>query len=60
MGSDKEKLEKSLLFFLNIILEAKARAIVQMLKKYHSEWSEQELHDFLHNLVDYAIKKEKE
>lgn len=50
----------SSIYAFNIVLEARTRAMVALTKKYHPEWTEDEIRHFLHNAVDYAVTKERE
>jgi hypothetical protein len=46
------------LLYFNILIEAKARALVVMTKKYHPEYSKEEIEDHLKRLIGYAVEKE--
>lgn len=50
--------EQKKVFHFNIIAEAKARTLVAMTKKYHPDWSNEEIEDHLKRLVGYAVEKE--
>ena len=56
--SDLEKLAQSSIYAFNIVVEAKVRALVDMTKRAHPDWTKEEVTDFLKNAIDYAIKKE--
>ena len=56
--SDLEKLAQSSIYAFNIVVEAKARALVDMTKRAHPDWTKEQVKEFLKNAIDHAIKKE--
>jgi len=48
------------IYVYNIMLEAKTRAMVAITKKYHPDWSNERIREFLKNAMDYAVTKELE
>jgi len=54
--SDLDKLGTSSIMMFNIVVEAKMGAMVQMTKKMHPEYTKEQLLEFLHNAVDYAVE----
>jgi HJR/Mrr/RecB family endonuclease len=48
------------IYAFNIVLEAKVRTLVIMVKKYHSDWSNKQIVEFLQGAIEYAVKKELE
>ena len=50
--------EQKLIYMFNIAAEAKVRALVVMTKKYHPDWTNEQIEDHLKRLVGYAVEKE--
>jgi len=46
--------------FFDIIAEAKMTAMVILCKKYHPDWSIEEIENRLKGLLEYVIEKERE
>jgi hypothetical protein len=53
MSSEKD----SQIYAFNIIAEAKMRTLVDMTKKYHPDWSIEEIKDHLERLLGYCIER---
>jgi hypothetical protein len=56
MMTDEER--KSKLYAFNILLKAKLRAMVVMIKQFHPEWSKKDIKETLATGVDLAYNKE--
>lgn len=52
--------EKMNIYGFNIVVEAKTRALVLITKKYHPDWSNKQISEFLQGAIEYAVKKELE
>jgi len=52
------KIESSDIYAYNIMVEAKTRALIAMTRKYHPDWDNEKIVEFLKDNIDYAIKKE--
>ena len=50
--------EQKSIYCFNIVAEAKARTLVAMTKKYHPDWSKEDLEDHLKRLIGYAVEHE--
>lgn len=46
-------------YIFNILAEAKIQALVIMTKKCHPSWNNDQVKDFLSNLLKYSIEKVK-
>ncbi|MBA7595182.1 hypothetical protein ES703_02141 [subsurface metagenome] len=44
-------------YYFNILVEAKTRALVQMTKKIHPDWTNDQIELFLSDAMVYAVKK---
>jgi len=44
-------------YIFNIVAEAKMQALVIMTKKCHPSWNDDQVKDFLFNLLKYSIEK---
>lgn len=50
--------EQKNIYAFNIVAEAKIRTLVAMTKKYHPDWGNKQIEDFLKDAIEYAVKKE--
>jgi hypothetical protein len=48
------------IYLFEIVAESKMRALVKMAQKYHPEFNEKQLNEYLQNLLEYSLKKEKD
>ena len=48
------------IYAFNIVMESKIRTLVIMVKKYHPNWSNKQISEFLQGSIEYAVKKELE
>lgn len=48
------------IYAFNIVMEAKTRTLVIMIRKHHPDWSNKEILEFLQGAIEYALKKELE
>jgi len=51
-----ENIPKTNIYAFNIVCEAKVLTLVDMTKKFHPDWSNEEIKKFLQNAVEYAVK----
>lgn len=59
MSENPEAMRKSKLYAFHILMEAKGRALVVMMKMYHPEWNRASIKEVLMNMVDLAYEKDK-
>lgn len=52
--------EKRNIYGFNIVVEVKTRALVLISKKYHPDWSNKQILEFLQGAIEYALQKELE
>lgn len=50
----------SVIYAFNIVMEAKTRTLVIMVRRYHPDWSNKQILEFLQGAIEYALKKELE
>lgn len=54
-----EEERKSRLYVFHILMEAKGRTLVVMMKTYHPEWNKAGIKEVFSNIVDLAYKQDK-
>jgi len=48
------------IYTFNMIAEAKARTLVIMTRKYHPDWTLEQIEDYIKRLLGYAVQKQAE